>query len=551
MNLEQQIALYQRNKSTRDGFASEYQNSCKHKESLESDLEYTRKNTPKNPNRPSEDKGFGNAVAMLTGGIVIALFIFHCIIWILKFIFDISWNTWGWTVNTFFWGLGITIISYIGNLIYNNNQMNKYEEIKSLHDSGVEKQKELKKSIKKENNNIDILMRQYCNSLFNDFKDIVEIPIKEKAILNSNLEECEEYLKDIVDIKDAVNRADKKTVFDLKKKLANKKLEVFYKVSIEDEASYENVVREFEEQTDNAIVANNINLLRQDYENSTLEFIKNDNEFQSKLAGYVALLNDNKMTPILNDLTIIQNLDTKGIFNFTSVDKLTAQTQKVQEIYQAISLEYNELTKINDIIGLILDYVRTCAFRNIYLGIELLNYVRDNAGGKSLTKQQDYVDVQQQDTGIEIDGADLSVDITGNILKSVDSLYNTFYSNRNIHDFAVKNPKMAAGVAVAAIVSNYLGERNAKIENNTNAQEEMINAISQMADGYSSGQASLLRAIEIIRSITKSNNGFMAVYTPLKEKVFDKNHPSDITMEDVQALARATKDYNDISKSKL
>ena len=42
-------------------------------------------------------KGTAQIAFGITAGVTIVLFLFHCLIWVLKLVFDISWNTWGWT----------------------------------------------------------------------------------------------------------------------------------------------------------------------------------------------------------------------------------------------------------------------------------------------------------------------------------------------------------------------------------------------------------------------------------------------------------------------
>ena len=72
-----------------------------------------------------------------------------------------------------------------------------------------------------------------------------------------------------------------------------------------------------------------------------------------------------------------------------------------------------------------------------------------------------------------------------------------------------------------------------------------------MVDNYTKGQGALLRAIELIKAITKANSGFMQVYEPLKKQVFDNNAASSVTMQDIRQLAIATNEYNKISQAKL
>ena len=82
-------------------------------------------------------------------------------------------------------------------------------------------------------------------------------------------------------------------------------------------------------------------------------------------------------------------------------------------------------------------------------------------------------------------------------------------------------------------------------------QAEMTKNISIMSEGYNSGQAQALRAIEIIKAIVNTNNGFMAIYEPMRKTVYEDKNLANITMKDIQQLAQATQEYQKISKSKI
>lgn len=44
-------------------------------------------------------------VGWIWGISVLLMFLFHCVIWVGKLLFDISWDTWGWTKTCFMYGL--------------------------------------------------------------------------------------------------------------------------------------------------------------------------------------------------------------------------------------------------------------------------------------------------------------------------------------------------------------------------------------------------------------------------------------------------------------
>ena len=115
------------------------------------------------------------------------------------------------------------------------------------------------------------------------------------------------------------------------------------------------------------------------------------------------------------------------------------------------------------------------------------------------------------------------------------------------------NPKMAMGAAALTFVGGALLDKLDKhtqlVEEHTEFQKNLISNIKVMTEGYEEGKASSLRTIEIIRAIAKANKGFMAVYEPLREKCLENGEL--LTMQDMQAIAKATNDYKNISDSKL
>lgn len=220
----------------------------------------------------------------------------------------------------------------------------------------------------------------------------------------------------------------------------------------------------------------------------------------------------------------------------------------MRTIYESVKTEYDKLLDLSDKINNILTYARTVAYRNVYLGVELLNYIRDNAGGSKLTAQKDGVGVSAVDglNGMEVS---IDMDVTANVKESLNSLAKEL-SNKDVRKFAVKNPKMAMGAAALMVVGNYLNERVEKINANNDLQEQIVKSVSQMVDGYNAGKAGMLRAIEITKALSNANIGFLAIYAPLRDKFFVEGCTS-ATMADLQSLAKATQEYKHISDTKL
>ena len=107
------------------------------------------------------------------------------------------------------------------------------------------------------------------------------------------------------------------------------------------------------------------------------------------------------------------------------------------------------------------------------------------------------------------------------------------------------------GAAALAVVGNYLLKRGASINKNNDLQIKMVESISTIVTAYEEGRGSAYRVIEIVGAIIKANEGFMAIYTPLKEKYLDRGLWDDLDMMSIMQLVKSIKAYNSIANSKL
>lgn len=503
------------------------------------------------PKKPKFDSGNISLVGTIAAAIVVVLFILHCIIWVLNLIFDIEWDTWGWTVTAFWWGLGTTLFVAAATTVWYIYQKRVYDDKLTAYHEYLRTKEKLEKGIKDANTAINNKEIEIVGSLNKDIKEIIEVPLSLNAIQFNDKEEVEKLLNDYYSLKnEMLNVGDSMEKAKLHDELTNKKLVFFYKYSIKGETNV--TYPFFKKQLEVAQSQNNYNILRIEKDNQTALSHLN------KLSLYTKLLNENKMTPILNELNDIKDIETKGWFGRQDVDALAEKTGMLQELFSAASYEYNELESVNNDISYLLEYVRVCAYRNIYLGVELLNYIRDNAGGKTLTTEKGMVDMNVKLENISISVDTLKMDAISNITATISNSIQTGFElleNKDVMKFVGKNPKASAGIAAVALIgsafSNYAEERNEKIKQNNKIQKDAIKNIRKMVDNYTKGQGALLRAIELIKAITKANSGFMHVYEPLKNKVFDNNAVSSVTMQDIRQLAIATNEYNKISQAKL
>lgn len=490
--------------------------------------------------------------------IVAVLFVLHCVVWVLNFVFSISWDTWEWTKMAFCGGIGITVIVAIATVAYYfwrkkeySNDLEAYNLYKRTQNKLTSQSKEIAEQIKKLGKEAEDIKSEYSASLARDIRDILSVPIDDNAIAYEDRHEAEQLMQEHYSLVEKYRATEDVTEkLQLRSEVTNSKLRLFYLLSIKGESHYTYPV--FEQQLHKAESTGNYGLMRVEVKDKVADMHFN------KLQQYTALLNDNKMTPILSELNNVKDIDTKGFLGMQSVDALAEKTELLQDLLREASAEYNELSRINNNIGYLLEYLRVCAYRNIYLGAELLNYLRDNAGGKSLTTEKGTVDMKIELENIDISFDSLKMDVIGNLTNSVSNCIEEgtkMLENKEMVNFMKSNPKaaiaLAAGAAAINFVDNFVTERNEKIKLNNKIQKDAVKNIKLMVDNYTKGQSQLLRAIEIIKAIKKANDGYMNVYEPLRHKVFDEGQLTSVTMKELQQMAMATKEYNKISQAKL
>lgn len=174
---------------------------------------------------------------------------------------------------------------------------------------------------------------------------------------------------------------------------------------------------------------------------------------------------------------VVKDMKTSGFLGFTSIDKLASKTRSLQILYTPIKREYDRLRKVSDEVNYYLTFVRTVAYRNIYLGAELLNYIRDNAGGKSLMTQKDKVNVGDAVNVGKAGSDSLQMDSMNNVANTLNGLMSNALEDKQLRKFVMNNPKMATGAAALAVVGNLLDERIEKIENNNKLQKVLSSPI--------------------------------------------------------------------------
>ena len=454
------------------------------------------------------------------------------------------------------WGLdwfwvGIILLTIESLIVFKKYyHIFRYKKYKDDLDEYHSTENRLKYDIPQLKREIGYLNTVISENLFSEINGGCSIPIPRKAINENTWEEMDGKLDDLVasysQYKDASQTGSFKK--EMSRNFYDKKLEFFYNVSIRNEAGCE-VYKKFAEQLHKAISTMDFNLLRMDFDEKAL-LVSKEYDFSTKVQSYKGVVEKMDISYLMKQYDVVKDMKTSGYLGFTSIDKLASKTRSLQILYTPIKREYDRLRKVSDEVNYYLTFVRTVAYRNIYLGVELLNYIRDNAGGKSLISQKDKVDASDAMNVDKVTSDRLQMDSMNNVANTLSGLVSNAREDKQLRKFVMNNPKMATGAAALAVVGNLLDERIEKIENNNKLQKQLITSISQMVDGYNSSKASLLRAIEVIKALSKANIGFLAIYAPLRDKFFVEECTT-ATMMDLQNLAKATQEYKHISDTKL
>lgn len=392
-----------------------------------------------------------------------------------------------------------------------------------------------------------------CNNLVDEFVNAANIPMPVGAISHDNVDFCASALEEIKSTMSELQGSGADNAVALKKKLADKKLEVFYKVSLPAQSKELYEINPIQvnlifKPINEAIASSDFNKLR-------LSMNENDNAYNNlfrTLDRQKALLDDNTMAPHLDELNKYKDMDTTTLGGLvTSSSKLADKARVLKRIYEAAKSEYEELANTRNLVNCLLEKQRIAAYESLYLGVELVNIIRDNAGGRGLSKADDVVEMHLNLNDVNLEYAGVDSDIKGLAFSSVSNLFDRMSSDDRFYNYAVENPKEVLGNQALEFIGQAIRDRNDAIESNNNAIEQIVNKLPEMVDAYSAGQAQLLRAIEIVRSIAKANRGFDKIYRPIYEKVFVQDDLSSVTMADVQALVGAMKEFNAISKTTL
>lgn len=404
------------------------------------------------------------------------------------------------------------------------------------------------------------LRKRYLNKIYtaaeNNIREQLEIPITHGAVNRKNYQYCIQTTNHLLALKKQLEENyNELSRADLKKRYFDEKLLLFYNVSMDYESINEEAYSEFKKRSETSVKTGNYSLLRTDM-NEKIILESRIPMYSEELAKIKKDLDENRMNEIADNWNLAKDKETIAWHGFwTSKRKMEDKTRLMKELYDASVFEYEELKVLSKKINYILGHSRLCAFRNIYLGLELVNYIRPNSGGKNLkTQSGDLISSTTGPTNINFSNSDISTNFS--IIDSISSYTDSaldFISDKDNFELVYNNPKIAAGTAAIGLALNVIGDWLEKhdqiIENQNKIQNEIIDHFEKLSDAYLASQSQLYRAIEIIKAIVNANKGFLSIYVPLRDRVFGQR--GSLSILDIQKLALATQEYKKISDSTL
>lgn len=396
------------------------------------------------------------------------------------------------------------------------------------------------------------LIRQYIK-LRDKFVDEAHVPMPIWAINKKNYKYCKAELDAIKSMAEALSVASQEEIPTIKEKLMNKKLEVFYRVSVRALCRFNQFAEpEKAEQIVMGDVYTSLNA-----KNYNLVRFRNDKDEEycstrETLSEQLSLLEDNRMTPLLDELKKLKNMDTSMLGGLmTDSSKLANKAKLLNDIYEAAVSEYEELDKCREIVNGRLETLRLEAYESLYLGAELLNALRENAGGSKLSKADSLVEMNLDLSDVDTSNAGQDYSITELASNSLYSMLDRIANDKDYTSYLFENPKEALGEEALNFIGDLLRERNQSIERSNAIIEQITSKLPEMTEAYTQGQAQIIRAIEIAVAIMKANTGFDEIYNPIFEKVFVNKDIASVTLKEQHLLTNAIKEFNNIAKAQL
>jgi uncharacterized membrane-anchored protein YhcB (DUF1043 family) len=362
------------------------------------------------------------------------------------------------------------------------------------------------------------------------------LPIPEKLDETYNIPNLNYFLdeyKKLSEIIEGSNGADREKY---KKQLFDKQLILFYELNIYPESKISEYVEDYFQRSKD---------LRKDiYEQNILQ--RNPKEL-GLIQTLKTKLSRIKVPNVDSRIRQIESMDITNNMGFTSIDKLTSQTQQYQSFSNELIGIVEELDLIRGDVNNELTKVRLVAHRNIYLAREVVNfYLSKGKNNEEMEKSLFNIDISQlESSSLNID--QLTMDY-GNALADGALAGMGIVNSLRGSGVRVGN-KAAAGVAIAGAALNIWSERERKKEANREQQRELVKNIEKTADAIQEEKTAIKSTLELIEKIVKTNIDLYCAYVPLRDKVFSGN--SELTKNDFLPLIKLVGAFNDIRNDKL
>ena len=380
-------------------------------------------------------------------------------------------------------------------------------------------------------------------------RDEIMIPLPDNTI-DSFAEErlTRTFLKKMSNLASNVqNLTSAEDSLKLKKEIAAQKLEFMYMVpflasarnSSDSIQEIQNIFATYRE-------SGNINLMRHDKSESKI-LAGEITEEEREIDGYSSDIERIKRAAYSDTLKEIKGNGTKILF-MQSLIRNKFREGNLRDLSNQVRGDFAKMQQLGKRANEILKYVRYVAFRNIYLGVELLGFIRNNVGGQSLNTENGSLNI---DLPLESHGSSLQIAST-NISNSFDSLFRNFSNTaQTLSGFKIESRKAVKYAAIASLLDSLNEIRTKKIQNSAKRQEAYLKDLERNVPKLEIENAAFLRAIEIIKAIIETNKGFISIYAPLRDKVFIEESQQNISLQDINMLAQAVSEYNKISHSKI
>lgn len=489
--------------------------------------------------------------------LVVIMFIIHCVMWVVRLVSSSSWDTWKWTSNLFFYGFSICVIIYIGVKIWYHLTLVGWETQMELYREYKDKLAKLQKAMDYEDSRINNY-RSEINKIIDNRGKILAYAFRLKGLplkdlKNWDYKNAKESYFSLLKLKQ--NAYSSKNP-DKIKEFLNTKYEIFYAHSLASESPSKEVLDTFYSYI--PLFSNKeINRDVTDPSPISQSAIK---LLSTKLYEYDA----DAMNRYIHECDQILEMDTSGIFTKYDSSLLEEQTRKMQGVYNKCAKYVDSFQNLIICLNNSLSICRLVAFRNIYLGAELLHMIKEGAGGGRSAISTDTIhniEIEALHNNLNLSSFSFSESINNIVndsIESVSCLIQNVISNKHTRKYAANNPKNAAlavagAAAFGAITAGIEAwkKRNAKINDLSNKQDKIFESLFILIEKYCDSYPVAVRTIELIQAITKVNSGFIEIYKPLYDKIFVHQNMSSVSMTELHSLSRALSHYNNISKTNL